>query len=428
MKFMRSKTALLGIALLVFSSTAFASVIDQLASDALSTDTVVSSAAISELRAMGPVGLDAMFVRYAADIDRFTASGVADDKWPAIAGAIDAVAMQKDAYASHLYWYTDLDEAKKAAKAKSKPILTLRLLGDLNKEFSCANSRLFRAVLYPNAQVSKYLRDNYILHWKSVRPAPRITIDFGDGRKIERTVTGNSIHYILDQDGQLVDALPGLYSPKAFLKYLKQARQVGQIVSKLPNDQRYRALLKYRKMSYDEIKLKREKAVAASNVQLKESPFSTAAIIAGTRAAAKMVIVDEAALLRVYDDFAKFEPQIDFGDWSRLGELYSPSKKLDANSIAFIRRQNLNTGLSETEFKALFERLDEFISIDTTRNDFIYHAKLYELLNLNWGPVDLEDLNARVYDQIFRTPNTDKWLGLYSSDVYTALDGNGLIK
>jgi hypothetical protein len=42
------------------------------------------------------------------------------------------------------------------------------------------------------------------------------------------------------------------------------------------------------------------------------------------------------------------------------------------------------------------------------------------------GNMPLEDLNAQVYDQTFKTPNYDKWL--YSPDVYTALDGNGIIK
>lgn len=425
---MKTKAAVLALAFFIFSAQIFAaSSVQQLAADVVSDDHRTAIAAITELRTMGPVGLDALFVKYAANIERFTATGIANDKWRDIATAIDAVAMQKDAYASHLYWYTDLDEAKKVADARNKPILTLRLLGNLNEEFSCANSRLFRSVLYPNAEVSEYLRENYILHWKSVRPAPRITIDFGDGRKIERTVTGNSIHYVLDQDGNIIDALPGLYSPKAFLKYLKQARQAEKMVRSLPKDRRPLAMMKYRKMSFDEIRLKREKAVAVTGVKLTETREGTAAILAAPIAATKMVIVDEASFLRVYDDFAKFEPAINFDDWARLAKLYSPSEKLDANSIAFIRRQNLNTGLTEDEFNGMFAKLDSFISLDTTRNDFLYHAKIYEWLSR--GPVvDLEALNARVYGEIFQTPNSDKWLGLYSSDVYTALDGNGLIK
>ena len=87
----------------------------------------------------------------------------------------------------------------------------------------------------------------------------------------------------------------------------------------------------------------------------------------------------------------------------------------------------MKTGLTEDEFKGLFTKLDSFISLDTTRNDFVFHAKLYEWLNRS-PEYALDALNSRVYDQLFKTPDTDKWLGLYSTDVYTALDGNGLIK
>jgi len=413
---------------LTVSSTAFAaSTLDELAAVAVSGDNEAARASIGELRAMGRVGLDALFVKYAAEIERFKTTGVADAQWKPIASALDAVAMQKDAYASQLYWYTDIEAAKKAADAKNRPILSLRLLGNLNEEFSCANSRLFRAVLYPNAEVSKYLRDNYILHWQTVRPAPRITIDFGDGRKIERTITGNSIHYILDENGAIIDALPGLYSPKAFLKYLTQGSRINKIIDGMTNEHKQLALMRYRKMSFDEIVEKRQKAVSFAKVALTETREGLTAVLAAPIAAAKMVVVDEYSLLRVYDDFAKFEARIDFSDWSKLAKLYSPTPKLDDSSIAFIRRQNAATGLSEDEFAGMFAKLDSFIALDTTRNDFLYHTKLYEWLNRERGP-GLESFNTRVYADIFKTPNADKWLGLYASDVYTALDGNGIIK
>jgi hypothetical protein len=401
--------------------------IEELATSAISEDGDTAAASIAELRSMGKIGLDALFVKYAAEIEQFSTTGVSNDKWKQITAAIDSVAMQKDAYASRLYWYTDLDAAKKMANSRNKPILSLRLLGNLNEEFSCANSRLFRAVLYPNGEVSRFLRDNYILHWKSVRPAPRITIDFGDGRKIERTITGNSIHYILDENGVIIDALPGLYSPKAFLKYLTQGSQVNKIVDNLPQANKEKALMKYRKISFDQIRAKRDKAVSFAGVKLTETTDGTTAILAAPIATAKMVVVDEISLLRVYDDFAKFEAKIDFADWGKLARLYSPSPKLDDNSIAFIRRQNASTGLSEQEFGGLFSKLDNFIALDTTRNDFLYHMKLYEWLNRDRG-VDVEAFNTRVYADVFKTPNSDKWLGLYASDVYTALDGNGIIK
>ena len=99
----------------------------------------------------------------------------------------------------------------------------MRLLGRLDQELSCANSRFFKQLLYPNPQINELLRDQFVLHWQSVRPVPIVTIDFGDGRRIRKTLTGNSVHLVLDPDGRPVDALPGLFSPGVFLALLTRA-------------------------------------------------------------------------------------------------------------------------------------------------------------------------------------------------------------
>src|SRR5688500_11563028 len=265
--FMKSSAALAAVLFaFVLSGTIFATTenLDSLAETAILGNEAESEEAIRKLRAGGPAGLNALLTTVAADVDEFRTKGNETEKWRRIAAAIDAVAMQKDAYASGLYWYTDLAEARKAAEAANKPVLTLRLLGNLNEEFSCANSRLFRSLLYSNTEISNYLRQNYILHWKSVRPAPRITIDFGDGRKIERTITGNSIHYVLDDDGTIIEALPGLYSPKGFLIYLTQGQQIHGRITNVGDAAKRRALMRYRKMSFDRISSRREKVFGAS--------------------------------------------------------------------------------------------------------------------------------------------------------------------
>lgn len=399
----------------------------QLVELAASADTNLADAAIGELRQMGQTGLNALFIKYGDEIEKFSATGKIPAEWLRIARAIDTVGMQKDDYAAQLYWYTDLKAAKLEADRQNKPILSLRLLGNLNEEFSCANSRLFRAVLYPNAAVSKYLRDNYILHWKTVRPAPRITIDFGDGRKIERTITGNSIHYILDKNGEVIDALPGLYTPEMFLDYLTRANAVVHSAWMASDHDRVLALMKYRRDNFIRIHAARDAAIAKSGVKMTETRSGTLAILAAPMAVAKMIVVDEYSILRVYDDFAKFEPSINFADWASLAAVYAPSAKIDDRSLAFVRRQNLKTGLSQAEMNSMLARLNSFLALDSTRNDFIFHTKLYEWLNRG-RTTDIEVLNAQVYDQIFKTPNTDPWLGLYSTDVYTALDGNGIVK
>jgi hypothetical protein len=364
-----------------------------------------------------------LFQTYSAEIVQFSKNGEANGNWRQIAFALDSVAMQKDAYASHLFWFTDLAEAQKQADKSNKPILSLRLLGNLNEEFSCANSRFFRALLYSNSEISKYLRENYVLHWKSVRPAPKVTIDFGDGRRIERTLTGNSIHYILDEDGEVIDAIPGLYSPSGFLKYITQAREFTKKADGLPQNQKEIAVLRYRRVFFDDIKTKREKILAASNVKFVE-PTGTSALEVAPIATAKMVT--EVTILRgIYDNFQRYEPQIISEDWKKLAERYAGKTQFDETSLAFIRRQNKN--LNDTEFDSLLNNLTGYVALDTTRNDFLYHTKLYQMLNQSRVNMpDLENFNAKVYADIFKTPDADKWLGLYTNDVYTALDGNGI--
>ena len=402
----------------------FAESKEELARQVLSNDSAEANEAINNLRALGKDGLDTLFQTYQAEIAKFAQTGEANNDWKRISFALDSVAMQKDVYASNLYWFTDLEEAKKTAKAQNKPILSLRLLGNLNEEFSCANSRFFRALLYSNAEISKTLRENYVLHWKSVRPAPKVTIDFGDGRKIERTLTGNSIHYILSDDGEIIDALPGLYSPTEFLKYVSSAKEINKTSENLDAKQKETALLRYRLNNFNAIKTKRDKAIATGKITLTEPKNGTTAIEVAPRAITKMIT--EASILRDLDDnFSRFEPQIISDDWKKLAALFAGATKFDANSLAFIKRQNKN--LTEAEMKSLVANLQNYIALDTTRNDSLFHTKLYQWLNqARREPLELESFNAKVYSEIFKTPDADKWLGLYTTDVYTALDGNGI--
>lgn len=178
--------------------------------------------------AESPSRLATLLADNASEIARMKAglaAGESRPEWTRLRASIDAAAHQRDAAWSGLYWHTNLPEALFAAKREGKPVLSLRLLGRLDEELSCANSRFFRTALYANTAVSDELRKNWILHWESVRPAPKVTIDFGDGRVLNRTITGNSLHYVLDADGKARDVIPGLFGPEAFLGFLRRGRE-----------------------------------------------------------------------------------------------------------------------------------------------------------------------------------------------------------
>jgi hypothetical protein len=124
----------------------------------------------------GPQRLAALMSAKAPEIAAMKAglaAGQSRREWTHLRAQIDAAAHQKDAAWSGLYWYTSLPEALAAAKREGKPVLSLRLLGHLDEELSCANSRFFRTVLYANEEISKELRENWILHWNPCVPRRR---------------------------------------------------------------------------------------------------------------------------------------------------------------------------------------------------------------------------------------------------------------
>ena len=172
--------------------------------------------AIARLRGAGPKGMGAFLSAYSERLHE-----------PAVAAALDAICAQRGAASSRLYWYTDLARARKAARKQGRPILSLRLLGRLDERESCANSRFFRKQLYAEESVAEFLRASFVLHWQSVRPVPKIRVDFGDGRVVSYPITGNSAHLVLDGDARPIDAIPGLYQPGSFLGCLRDVLTLG---------------------------------------------------------------------------------------------------------------------------------------------------------------------------------------------------------
>jgi len=402
---------------------------ETLARQAVSNNTNESATAIANLRSMGAEGLRALIETYSADIARYMETGKQTPQWLKIAKALDAVAMQKDSYASRLFWHTDFEAAKAEAGRSGKPILSLRLLGNLNEEFSCANSRFFRSVLYANDEVSRIMRERFVLHWKSVRPAPKITIDFGDGRKIERTITGNSIHYILDSNGQAIDALPGLNGPAAFTRWLVNTEQFSNQLKGKSFVDRVIAMETFHRSRINQITnewandmekagVKSPKEIAAKRG--KNPTAMEAAPLALTKRAIEIDI-----LKQITADASVLEANTNLDDWKKIAALHGGDAKLDKNSVAMIRRQTMKN--DEGQFSKLINNLEGFIALDTVRNQYLLRTKLHAWFVTGEGN-DFDRLNEKVYAQLFLTPGTDPWLGLYSPDTYTAIDGGGIVK
>jgi hypothetical protein len=74
----------------------------------------------------------------------------------------------------------------------------------------------------------------------------------------------------------------------------------------------------------------------------------------------------------------------------------------------------------------LLEKLQMNIAMDTVRNEYLMHTKLYAWLIADRNRSDVDELNRKVYAELFLTPATDPWLGLFSPETYVALEGGGI--
>jgi hypothetical protein len=87
-------------------------------------------------------------------------------------------------------------------------------------------------VLFSNEKVAAFINNNFEPAWESVRPVPIVRIDFGEGAVVTRTLNGNIATSVCTRDGLVLDVLPGIYQPDAYLEQLDQFRLLFRYANK----------------------------------------------------------------------------------------------------------------------------------------------------------------------------------------------------
>ena len=335
----------------------------------------------------------------------------------ALEAQLDKACAQKDCITSRLYWYTDFKEAQRAAQQTGKPILALYLLGRLDEELSCANSRFFRTILYSDESIASLMRDDFVLYWHSVRPVPKITIEFGDGRKIQQTITGNSVHYLLSPDlgspdGAVLDALPGLYSPAAFREQLQRWIDLNRRVA--GRDDWYNVLKSYHKEQFDALQALWSRISQRTGIRVKGMSAKKDAMSVMPRAMTKMAV--ELPVLTKMEDTLRSVTQ---SGWERIGYAESASVEFSPAAIELIKRKQF--GSEEAwQLPGLIEQLKQNVAADTIFNECELHADVHTWF-VRGDIFDLAEINSRVYEELFLTPESDPWLGLKQPTIFTAI-------
>lgn len=372
---------------------------------ALGADPADRALAIAELRRHGAPAVAEL-------VSAEPASPEAREGWLEV---LDQVCAQRGCVHSRLFWHTNLDAALAEAESSGRPVLSLRLLGRLDEELSCANSRFFRRMLYPDPRVADLLRERFVLHWSSERPAPRLTIEFGDGRALVGTLTGNSVHYVLDRQGRVVDALPGLYDPGVFVAALLRAAPLADELSDLdlPRFRQQRAAAHAAILA--ELSPDAEPPVERLKEELVLTPTARqAGVLATTKAFVEMPLLEafgRPSLPRLRVDESRLRrPPGAPASWG-----------LSAESEALLR-QSLES-VAPQQADLMLQRFRGLLEQDTLRNEYLLHPEIHRWLANPDFAVTLEDVNRVVYADLFLTPATDPWLGLATEETLLALSG-----
>jgi hypothetical protein len=77
-------------------------------------------------------------------------------------------------------------------------------------------------VLFSQPELATFLSESFECAWESVRPVPRVSIDFGNGHRLERTLRGNIATYLCTSAGETFDLLAGLVDAAEYRARLAQ--------------------------------------------------------------------------------------------------------------------------------------------------------------------------------------------------------------
>jgi hypothetical protein len=105
--------------------------------------------------------------------------------------------------------------------------------------------------LFSNDQIAGMIHHYFEPVWESVRPVPVLTLDFGNGNVLTRTLNGNIASYVCTAEGKVLDVLPGIYDATSYTNQLDQMRLLHGYYRAKPAGERETALREYHRTQAD---------------------------------------------------------------------------------------------------------------------------------------------------------------------------------
>jgi hypothetical protein len=163
--------------------------------------------------------------------------------------------------------------------------------------------------LFSREDVASFMNRYFEPVWESVRPVPLVRIDFGNGTVVTRTLNGNIATYACTAEGQVLDVLPGIYAPAAYLHQLDQLRLLANFAEQEGSAGRTQRLRDYHQAQAASLRKNGFPAVFVNMVPITKAKIERAvkAVLVEARAGRRLAEV-EATLPGPADSLATWKP------------------------------------------------------------------------------------------------------------------------
>jgi hypothetical protein len=215
-------------------------------------------------------------------------------------------------------------------------------------------------VLFSSEPIAAFINTHFEPCWESVRPVPLVTIDFGNGSKLTRTLNGNIATYVCSPDGRVLDILPGVYTPDAYLRQLEQLALLSRYAQARTSDESAQRLKEYHQ---------RQAALLEKNEPPAQFIESTGVSISGVEKSIRLIVGGRSN--------------------RAINRVHSQQKVTAANSVANWKELAEDTRINETLHRRAI------------------HAELAKL-----GPVPPSKITKWLYREVLHADLDDPMLGV----------------
>jgi hypothetical protein len=227
-------------------------------------------------------------------------------------------------------------------------------------------------VLFSREPVANFINTYFEPAWEMVRPVPIFRLDFGNNNVITRTLHGNIATYVCSSNGEVLDALPGIYTPAAYVDNLNQFRLLAKYVDRQGKDKRQEVVKDYHK----------KQAEALTNNQ--------APLMLVNSAGRSKAVIERTVAVLVAAKESHLYPSMEDRALSAKGGLIKEPPHLDSKD------ESANWNL---------------LSEDTRLNETIRRRLIHEML-ANAGLVKPDEVKKRIYKEVLHADLEDPYLGL----------------